>query len=125
MSDLETINSISSLAKEMIGGGELGFAFPGALQAIRLCTENGIAVLGIEIFRVVGGKFLTTKMSAYELPFNQWRGYVAANNSLAEEFVESNPADEEHIYVLTASSWREFCEIQEARQGRARGPGLA
>ena len=31
-----------------------------------------------------------------------------ANNRLAEEFVRLNPTGDDHVYVLTTESWREF-----------------
>jgi hypothetical protein len=115
MSDLQTICSITSIANGKTIGGELGFTFPGALEAVRLCTENGIAVLGVEIFQVCGEAYETIVMSSYELPNLEWNGYVAENNALAEKFIRSNPTGDEHIYVLTTSSWREFCKIEESK----------
>src|SRR5579863_869011 len=111
-SDIETIESIVAEANGKTIGGELGFTFSSALDAVKLCTVHGIAVLGVEIFHVRGETYETTKMSGYELPDQQWGDYVSANNALAEEFIRLNPAGDEHIYVLTTSSWREFCKIQ-------------
>jgi hypothetical protein len=114
-SDLDTVPSIASIANGKTVGGELGFTFPDVLEAIRLCTTNGIAILGVEILEVRGETYVTTKMSAYELADQEWDDYVSANNALAEEFVKSNPSGDQHIYVLTTSSWREFCKIQEMK----------
>jgi hypothetical protein len=30
--------------------------------------------------------------------------------------VRRNPLGDEHVYVLTTSSWREFCEIQATKR---------
>jgi hypothetical protein len=114
--DVQAVECISSLANGKTVGGELGFTFPEVIEAIRLCTVNKIAVLGVEIFQVSGETYETTKMSGYELPDHDWLDYVAANNALAEEFIKMNPVGDQHIYVLTTSSWREFCKIQEARK---------
>jgi hypothetical protein len=38
--------------------------------------------------------------------------YVKANNALAEEFVRLNPTGDDHVYVLTTVSWREFQEMK-------------
>jgi hypothetical protein len=117
--DIETIGSIVAVASDKSVSGELGFLYPDVLEAIRLCTINGIAVLGVELFQVRGELFHTVKMSGYELPDprQDWGNYVSANNAFAEEFVRLNPAGDDHIYVLTSSSWREFCEVQELKKG--------
>ncbi len=113
MNDIERISSIVSVANNKSVSGELGFSFPDVFEAIRLCTTNDIAVLGIEIFQVCGDSFNTIKMSAYDLPdpHQGWHDYVDANNTLAKEFCRLSPMGDDHIYVLTASSWREFCKI--------------
>ena len=51
---------------------------------------------------------------------DDWSEYVRYNNALAEECVRRNPRGDEHVYLLTASSWREFCEAQAIR--RTGGP---
>jgi len=111
ISDLETIGPIAEIANGTTIGGELGFAFPDVLEAVKLCTANEIAVLGVEIFLVRGEAYETIKMSSYEIENQEWRAYVDINNKLAEDFIRSNPADDDQIFVLTTSSWREFCEI--------------
>ena len=116
ITDLETIGSITAIANGKTVGGELGFSFPEVLEAVRLCTASGMAVLGVEIFQVRGETYETTRLSAYELPDQEWGAYVSANNALAEEFIRSNPTGDEHIYILTTSSWREFCKIQEMKK---------
>ena len=118
MNDIESISSIVSVANDKSVSGELGFSYPDVLDAIGLCTINSIAVLGVELFQVRGDLFDTIKMSGYELPdpHQDWSDYVAANNALAEEFVKLNPSGDDHIYVLTSSSWREFCQVQEVKK---------
>jgi hypothetical protein len=68
-------------------------------------------------FQVRGETYKTKKMSPYELPDQSWLDYVEANNALADEFIKMNPTGDNHIYVLTTSSWREFCKIPEMRNG--------
>ena len=119
INDIERISAIVSIANNKSVSGELGFAYPDVFEAIRLCTVNSIAVLGVELFQVRGELFDTIKMSGYELADprqDHWSDYMAANNALAEEFVKLNPAGDDHIYVLTGSSWREFCEVQEVKK---------
>ena len=119
INDIERISAIVSIANNKSVSGELGVAYPDVFEAIRLCTVNSIAVLGVELFQVRGELFDTIKMSGYELADprqDHWSDYMAANNALAEEFVKLNPAGDDHIYVLTGSSWREFCEVQEVKK---------
>jgi hypothetical protein len=122
-SDIEAIECISSLANGKTIGGELGFTYPEVLEAIRLSTVSSIAVLGVEIFRVTGQGYETITMSGYDLtmsgydlPDQDWSHYVMANNALAEEFIKANPTGDQHIYVLTTSSLREFRRITEERR---------
>jgi hypothetical protein len=122
-SDFGTIPSIVSLASGKTVGGELAFTFPEVSGVVRLCTMNEIAVLGVEVFEVRADGYYTRKLSVYDQQIKrnpaqeqQWTGYVGENNALAEEFVRINPTGDDHIYVLTTSSWREFREVQEMRQ---------
>ena len=103
--------------------GELSFTFPEVLEIIRLCTTNQIAVLGVELFQVRPEGYCWKELSGYDQQMNRgpnniegWPDYVRTNNSLAEEFVRLNPIGDEHVYVLTTSSWREFCETQEMKR---------
>jgi hypothetical protein len=87
---------------------------------IRLCSEGQIAVLGPDLFKVgKDGRLETKKLSAYHLQLKkspkrieEWPDYVRINNALAEEFVRQNPSGDEHVYVLTTASWREFQEMK-------------
>jgi len=100
-------------------GKELSFGFPEVLDAIRLCSENLVAVLGVELFQLTpAGLYQTVRLSGYEhgrnkgpQVFAEWPEYLAISNGLANEFVTNNPARDHQIYVLTTSSWEQFCEI--------------
>jgi hypothetical protein len=118
-SDLEQVESIARVASGRTVGNELAFTFPEVSEVIRRCTENEIAVLGVEIFEVRPTEYLTKKLSDYDQhmgsgPKQQegWAEYVKANNALAEEFVKLNPTGDDHVYVLTTASWREFQEMK-------------
>jgi hypothetical protein len=120
---------IPAIAAAAIGalGDELTFSFPEVLQAITLCTKHGIAVLGLELFQVLPEGYATKKLSGYDQQMDKgpenvegWPEYVDRSNALAEEFVRLNPTGDDHVYILTTSSWREFCEIQDIK--RAGGP---
>jgi hypothetical protein len=117
--DLEQIESIARAASGKTIGNELAFTFPEVSGAIRRCTENEIAVLGVEVFEVRPTGYLTKKLSDYDQhvgtgPKQQagWAGYVKANNLLAKEFVKLHPTGDDHMYVLTTASWREFQEMK-------------
>ncbi len=120
---------IPAIAAAAIGaiGDELTFGYPEILQAITLCTKHGIAVLGLELFQVLPKGYATKKLSGYDQQMGKepenvegWPEYVDRSNALAEEFVRLNPSGDDHVYILTTSSWREFCEIQDIK--RAGGP---
>lgn len=100
-------------------GGELTFTFPEALEVIKRCTENQIAVLGVEIFEVRPAGYITKSLSDYDQQIRSgpeqqagWADYVRDNNLLAGDFVRLHPTGDDHIYVLTAASWREFQEMK-------------
>jgi hypothetical protein len=97
----------------------LAFTFPEVSEVIMRCTENEIVVLGVEIFEVRPTGYLTKKLSEYDQHMGSgpkqrdgWADYVKINNRLAEEFVRLNPTGDDHVYVLTTASWREFQEMK-------------
>ena len=119
-SDLGKIGSIVAVAHATVGG-ELAFAYPEVLKVIKLCTANGIAVLGVEVFVVRPEGHETERLSIYDQQMNRrvqengWPIYVADNNRRADEFVRLNPSGDDRVYVLTAASWAEFCKAQRFR----------
>ena len=119
--DLARIPAISAAA---IGktGEELTFAFPEVLNVIKLCTANEIAVLGVEIFLVKNEGYYASGCSDYDLQvarqwehmeINNWARYVRVNNELAEQSILRNPRGDDHVYILTASSLKEFGETRK------------
>jgi hypothetical protein len=118
-SDLAQVESIVRAASGKTMGDELAFTFPEVAEVIKRCTENQIAVLGVELFEVRPTGYLTKNLSDYDQrmgsgPKQQagWADYVRANNLLAEEFVKLHPTGDDHIYVLTTASLREFLEMK-------------
>ena len=95
---------------------------------IKVCSANLIAVLGPDLFKISDdGLYETEKLSEYHLgnkqdpqSIEEWPEYVRTNNALAEEFARQNPAGDDHVYILTTASWREFKEIQHMK--RVGGP---
>lgn len=126
-SDLELLPGVLAAAVGRTGN-ELTFAFPKVLDVIKLCSANQIAVLGPDLFKLRGeGLYQTVKLSAYHLELKEnpqrveeWPEFVKINNALAEEFVRQNPVGDDHLYILTTASWREFCEIQDMKHRSGR-----
>lgn len=123
--DFQTIKEVLKTAAGKLDNDELLFTFPEVVDVIRLCTTHDIAVLGVELFQVRPDGYYASGCSTYDLeemrkwpvvhPAN-WPEYTKENNEKAEVFVRRNPLGDDHLYVLTASSWREFCEIQKAKR---------
>lgn len=118
-SDFETITPIAVAAIGTIGD-ELTFTYPKVLEVMRLCTANEIAVLGVALFEVRSGGYAWKSLSTYDQQMgcgpkkrNEWADYVKANNVLAEEFIRLNPTSREDVYLLTTTSWREFCNLKK------------
>lgn len=114
--DFEQLESAIALSNGRTIGGELGFTYPSVLEAIRLCTANDIAVLGSELLEVLPTGYDTKAISPYRFPMDDhtWDEFVQLNNSGAEEFVRQNPAGDDHIYLLTTSSRREFAALKKS-----------
>lgn len=123
----QDFEQIPGVASAVIGkvGDEPTFPFPEVLEVIKLCSANQIAILGVELFLVKPDGYYASGCSDYDLKEKQswplvrqadWPEYVRYNNALAEECVRRNPLGDDHVYVLTTSSWREFCEIQKMKR---------
>ena len=102
-------------------GTEPMFTFPKVSQVIKLCSAHQIAVLGVELFLVETGGYRASGCSDYDLRLasvwagvetENWEGYVAVNNSMAEDYICQNPAGDDHVYILTTASLREFRGIR-------------
>jgi hypothetical protein len=124
MGEFEQIKEIADAAVGRVGN-ELTFPFPEVLKVIDQCSANRIAVLGVELFLVRSDGYYASGCSDYDLQERQkwpevqladWPEYVKYNNALARECVHRNPLGDEHVYVLTTASWREFCEIQAMKR---------
>ena len=122
--DFKAIQAVVEKSAGRFGDNELSFALPEVLEVIQLCSVKQIAVLGVELFKVhEDGLYQTEKLTDYDLRLKQdpstqqeWPEYVRANNARAEEFVRQNPAGDDHVYVLTTSSWRELGRIKELKK---------
>lgn len=117
--DFEKLESAVALSSGRTIGGELGFTYPAVLDVIRLCTANAIAVLGSELLEVLPDGYDTQAISPYRVRMDDhtWGEFVQLNNNQAEEFVRQNPAGDDHIYLLTTSSCREFAALRKSTLG--------
>lgn len=117
--DFEQIPGVASAAISK-AGDEPTFPFPEVLEVIELCSAKQIAVLGVELFLLKLDAYYASGCSDYDLQekhrwptvsLADWPEYVKYNNALAAQVVRSNPLGDDHVYVLTTASWREFCKI--------------
>jgi len=127
MGDFERIREVAAVATGKVGD-ELTFPFPEVLSVVAICTRAEIAVLGIDLFEVRSDGYSTKKLSLYShdqptqkrldltLRTSGWYAYVKASNTLAEEFIRENPSGDDHVYILTTASRKEFDDIQAMKR---------
>jgi hypothetical protein len=92
-------------------GNELVLPYGEALAAIVIATKHQIAVLGLDAFEVRNDGLQTVYLadaSSHILFTGDWRAYVAALNSEAERWLKDHRLGENHGYILTSTSEREF-----------------
>jgi len=93
---------------------ELVLPYAQALQAIVIATEHKIAILGLEAFEVKKEGLLTVRLadaSAYIRFTGDWKTYVARMNTEAEHWLREHRLGENHGYILTSASEREFASL--------------
>jgi hypothetical protein len=84
MDDLEKALPVEVASLAARSGNELVFPLSLAIAAVRIATENLIAVLGVEVFHVMETGLHSEIYSGYEFKLDQeWRGYVRLNNDAA------------------------------------------
>jgi len=89
-------------------------------QALQTASDNGIAVLGIEILKLLddgsGAKsysFAVEGYSGYEIKYSaDWVGFVRDNNERAKSYVDANPFGKGYGYILTSASSKEFQDLK-------------
>jgi hypothetical protein len=71
-----------------------------------------IAVLGVEVFRILGDGLGVQTYSGYNFKFEgHWQEYVRLNNAAALDFLVNNRMGEGYGYILTAASEQEFKQL--------------
>jgi hypothetical protein len=92
-------------------GNELILSYEDALAAVGIATEFQIAVLGFDSGEVLGDGFKILDYTGYDrdIPFEgDWKTYVSAMNVEAEHWIKGHQVGENHGYILTSASAREF-----------------
>ena len=85
------------------------FSYAEVTEVIRLATVSGIAVLGVESFRM---GLNVDRISGYDVPFGgNWKLFAEQNNKQALNFVNNHPNRTEREYILTTSSRTEFMSL--------------
>ncbi len=113
MDDLTAVMPTNLLNRARRNENEFVFPYPDVLDAIRVATEHNVAILGMETFEVNEG-LRVEDYSGYEFPCgDDWREFVRVNNSAALEFVHSHLIGEDHGYILTSASEREFRQLKQ------------
>jgi hypothetical protein len=79
--------------------------FPEVEQAIQFASRHLIAVLGVEVFRVLETGLGVENYSGYEFdPEGDWTAFVTRNNEAALRFIAENVHGTGYGYILTTSS---------------------
>ena len=95
-------------------GQEWVIPFHEVKQAIELAGERLIAVLGVELLRILENGLGVEGYTVYALDFQgDWPTFVAENNAVALRFIEDNPRGQGYGYILTTTSETEFRHLRD------------
>ena len=90
--------------------------FPEVLEAIQIATSKEIAVLGVEVFTVVGDSLLCKRFSGYDFKLGQdWISFVETNNDHALREIAEADRHAATRFILTTASETEFEELGSAQ----------
>jgi hypothetical protein len=96
-------------------GTELVIPVDEAKHAVRVAAENRIAVLGVEVLRLLDIGLGVETYSGYEFKFDgNWESFVRLNNDAALLFISENSFGSGYGYILTATSETEFSHLGES-----------
>jgi hypothetical protein len=114
MGDFEGFLTAEIVDSALRSGSELVIPFEGATRAVRIARENHIAVLGVEVFRVLPSGLGVEAYSGYEFDLRgNWDDFVRLNDDGTLRFIEENRFDEGYGYILTAVSEDEFGQLRK------------
>jgi hypothetical protein len=111
MGDFENILPHDLTDSTIRSGQELVFPFEKAHRSVEVASENLIAVLGVEVFRILQDGLGVLTYSGYAFDMTDWKQFVALNNKAALSFLNENKMDHGFGYILTATSQREFVKL--------------
>jgi len=92
-------------------GNELLLPYEEALQAIAVASQHRIAILGFEAFEIKRDGLLTVDLADASRDTNftgDWPAYVATMNAEGERWLRQHRLGENHGYILTSASQKEF-----------------
>src|SRR5439155_25157854 len=90
------------LTAEGVGAGE-EMAFPpsAALNLVKIATDHGIAVLGVERFEATADGLRFENGSSYEVVFaGDWDSFVRLNNANAAQFIDQPRSEGNRLFIL-------------------------
>ena len=91
--------------------------YPEVMKALELASSNLIAVLGVEVFRILDDGLATETYSGYAFDLEaDWAAFVRRNNEEAARFISEHPYETGYGYILTTSSLAEFDAIAKTRR---------
>ena len=95
-----------------IHGGELYLASAAACDFVAACQENDIAVLGIEGFKVSGGKkspLLDCIADYSATSADTWQDFCQLCNEYSHKFLAAQPLDQNIVFNLVTMAEDEWC----------------
>lgn len=117
MGDLEKALPDGIVNRAIRSGSEFVLPLEDAREAIGIARQILVAVLGVEVFRLLDIGLATETYSGYDFrPDGTWEHFVAINNEAALRFLDENSFGRGYGYILTATSQGEFREIGEFRR---------
>jgi hypothetical protein len=121
MSELERLLPDQLKNAAVFSGDELVLPYTEALSAVRIATQHHIAILGLEALEVGKEGLLTVGLadaSNYITYTDNWVDYVTRMNAEAEHWLSGHRPGENHGYILTSASEKEFGSLPHPRNDR-------
>jgi hypothetical protein len=110
--EFEKILTGEILGASVRSGTELVIPLNEAKQAVVIARENLIAILGVEVFRILDDGFGVETYSGYSFEFEgNWKDFVILNNDAALHFMDENRFGDGYGHILTAASEAEFSRL--------------
>ena len=102
----------------VLSGAEWLMPFRKLTEVVELATQHLIAVLGVEVFRILPNGLGAEGYSGYEFKLDgNWADFVSRNNQSASAYVDQHQFGEGYGYMLTTTSENEFAHLREPING--------